>query len=234
MHNIKRTLLFSLFLLNSVNAQQITWSKIESPKAFMQHWDISAEDMQKYQQYMELEGKYQHAHLNPLYVLSIISKAPEEKGYFAAKAAKREHEMTKAEIETAWLISNEMEKQGLTEMMQHFTDKLTGIDTFSYLPEKINQDWQKGDELVMVVDDTCVLRTCIGRFMRVAQSLPGQSVTPILVNHRSAAIPDETLKEMAVLPKVQVRNFDPIEHHVLTEVANQLVHLRDGKLIRKL
>ncbi len=218
----------------ATQAQTITWGKIEKPKAFMTYWDISEEHMKAYENYMEMDGKYQHAHLNPLYVLSIISDSPEEKGYFAAKAAKHEHEITKKEIETAWLISKEMEKQGLIDAMQQFTDNLTGIDTISYQPDNISRNWVAGDTLVMVIDDVCVLETCINRFIKIGKSLPEQ-VNTLLLNKRKQAIPEATIKQIKQkLPANQISNYDPIEHHALENAINQLVHLRADKIIRKL
>lgn len=221
-----------LCMLN-VNAQTITFGKIQSPEKFQRYWGLTPEQMKQYEQYMQIAGKYRHQESNPLVVLSIIAQDPEDKGFYAAKAAAYEHKMAKAEIETAWLITQEMERQGLDEAMQSFSDDLTGIDTQTYQPLSLKTTtWQSGDKAILVINKTCLSASCIKGFLPILQSAPSNIEKTIVIQNKQP-LDAEVEKLLDKQPIIKVTRYDPIEHHYLDGIYNTAVQVRDSKVIRK-
>lgn len=231
---MKKALLFLAFCTGfSLQAQTITFGKIENPQNFQKYWGLTQEQMEQYETYMQTAGKYRHQTSNPLVVLSIISADPEDKNFYAAKAAAYEHHMSKAEIESAWLITQEMEKQNLDEAMQTFSDELTGIDTKSYQPKTAKEIvWQKGDKAVLIVNKTCASVSCIKDFLPILQSAPKKVTKEIIVQSKEKL--DAGVGKLLLLtPGIQLKRYDPIEHSYLDGVINQSVQVRKRQIIHK-
>lgn len=230
----KRTFIFLACWVAASQAQDITFGKISDEKAFMEFWDLSEEHMQQYQQYMAVGGKFRfrHTQINPLSVLSIISKDREEKEYFAAKAAKYEHEMTKNEIESAWLIAQQMQIQGLDRKMQQFSDRLTGVDTQHYIPFTLSQNWEDGDVLTIYINQACLSVSCLSHFITVMQSVP-KTVSKAIVLKDRVEPPKDVQALLDGLSGISINHYDPIEHKFLDGALNQAVHTRNNKVIRQ-
>lgn len=228
------TMLLSSAVIPSSLAQNITWGKIQSPQAFQQYWGLTPEQMQQYESYMQIAGKYRHQSSNPLVVLSIIAKDPEDKGFYAAKAAAYEHKMAKAEIESAWLITQEMERQGLVEAMQSFSDELTGVDTQSYIPSEVKtMPWQKNDVALLVINKTCLSVSCIKGFLPILQAAPA-TVKKVIILRDKQPLNDDVKQWLSQKrPLIEVKRYDPIEHHYLDGILNQAVQIRNSVVIRK-
>ncbi len=224
-------------------AQTITFGKIESPKAFQQYWGLTQEQMKQYENYMQVAGKYRHKDVNPLVVLSIIADDDEDKDYFASKAARYESQMSKREILSTWLITSSMEKQGLSDAMQKFSDGLIGIDSQSYVPESVTSDWQQGDELAIVVDKLCYEMNCLPQFEKVVTAIP-QSIPKTLIYRIADMDKDRQESFITSLNQLQdklkaitpliLTKYDRIEHGLLQHIHNQAVHLRNNEIIKKL
>ncbi len=235
---MKKHLLCALLLVTvNSQAQNISFGKIQTPKEFQKYWGLTPEQMQQYEQYMQVAGKYRHQNSNPLVVLSIISKDPEDKNYYAAKAATYEHKMAKNEIETAWLMSKEMERQGLTEAMTKFSDKLTGISSDKKTDK---HSWEKDDEVMIVVDENCLKVNCLPTFVPLLSNLPNDTKVSVINNSKQPIATTITALNKALSSKknntiiVSSSNYDPIEHGYLEAIKNQAVQVRNGKIIRKL
>lgn len=229
--------ILSVLTLSLANAQNITFGTVskESQKAFKSYWKLSDEDVSKYNTYMEIAGKYRHQQSNPLVVLSIISDDPEDKGYYAAKAAKYESDMAQREITSAWLLSNEMEKQGLVDAMDKFSSELTGVDTSNYVPGRVKKDWEKGDTFVLVVDDICRQTNCLTGYIKTVNAIPKHVAKTVLFKNFKAAYDEKALELFTKQqPTVQFKRFDSVEHGSLSNVINQAVQVRDGKVLRKI
>lgn len=229
--------------LHSVKAENITFGKIVSPKAFQQYWGLTQEQMQQYESYMQVAGKYRHKDINPLVVLSIIADDDEDKDYFASKAAQYESQMSKREILSAWLITSSMEKQGYSDAMQKFSDGLIGIDSQHYVPESVTADWQKGDELAIVVDKLCYEMHCLPQFEKVLTAIPKHIKKTII--YRSTDMDKATqdafttsLKQLQDKLKTTtsliLTKYDRIEHGLLQHIRNQAVHIRNNEILKKL
>ncbi len=234
---MKKTLLImalsGVFGLSSVAAQTVTFGKIQAPQQFQKYWELTQEQMKQYENYMQIAGKYRHQNSNPLVVLSIISKDPEDKNFYAAKAAAYEHKMSQAEIESAWLITQEMEKQGLVEAMQTFSDNLTGIDTKSYKPKSIKEvKWQDKDKAILIVNKTCLTVSCIKGFLPILNLVP-KTVEKEIVIASKEPLDAGVGKLLSAMPSIAVKKYDAIEHHYLDGILNQAVQVRTNKVIHK-
>lgn len=248
---------FSLLLsIGSAHAQSVTFGKIESPQQFQHYWGLTGEQMQTYENYMQIAGKYRHRDSNPLVVLSIIADDDEDKGYFAAKAAAYESQMSQREILSAWLISGEMEKQGLAQAMNDFADGLTGINTADYVPDSLKSQWLPNDAFYLLIDKTCLAMDCLSQFDTLLASIPDK-VEQILVIDRNTADNqdaqdvqpldnatqsqwDKQLSDFqARYPHIKQAKYDRIEHGFLREwlgreqgQSNRAVQVRDHQPIR--
>lgn len=214
-------------------AQSITFGKIQAPQQFQKYWGLTQEQMKQYENYMQIAGKYRHQNSNPLVVLSIISQDPEDKNFYAAKAAAYEHKMSQAEIESAWLISQEMEKQGLSDAMQTFTDNLTGINTKSYQPKSVKEvTWQDKDKAILIVNKTCLTVSCIKGFLPILKAAP-KTVEKEIVIASKEPLDASITQLLSSTPMVVVKKYDAIEHHYLDNIFNRVVQVRTNKVIHK-
>lgn len=224
------------------HAQNINFGKITSKEqAFKQYWNLSDEEVKRYQLFMEVAGKYRYANLSPLYVLSIMADSPEDKQYYAQKAAQQEHDAVKREVETAYLVSTAMDGE-LTHAMQAFTDKLTGIDTMRYDPNQAYQDalpkdtaavdksWLAGDQFILLLDERCLNSGCLRQHQAAIAVLP-QGVEKIALL-RTKQTPDDSAQKTLETLGLTIKPFDAIEYASLLNLANNLpVHLRAGKVV---
>ncbi len=225
--------LSGVFGLSSVAAQTVTFGKIQAPQQFQKYWGLTQEQMKQYESYMQIAGKYRHQNSNPLVVLSIISKDPEDKNFYAAKAAAYEHKMSQAEIESAWLISQEMEKQGLSDAMQTFTDNLTGINTKAYQPKSVKDvKWQDKDKAILIVNKTCLTVSCIKGFLPILKAVP-KTVGKEIVIASKEPLDASITQLLSSTPTVVVKKYDAIEHHYLDNIFNRVVQVRTNKVIHK-
>lgn len=227
------TLPLVLALATAANhAATVNYSRIGSGEAgFKQYWGLSDEEYRRYHNYMEItNNRYQGS--SPLMVLSMIAEKDEEKIYYAREAAKYEHEMVKREIHTAWLISQSMTELQLTKEMQKFTDNLTGIETFGYVPDELNPQWRDGDMLVLLVDDSCLTAGCIGQFSDRVKAVKGKVKRRVVV-HGKQPLSEAAQAVIKGWPETHITRYDPIEHHYLNanQGYNVLLHVRDRNTI---
>lgn len=231
-HIIHSGLLLACSLFSTVHAQTIEFGKIGDERAFKQHWKLDDDEMKRYKQYMDVAGRFRHQNVDPLTVLSMIAQDPEDKAYYAKMAAEYEHKAVKAEIETAYLISEAMSIKQLEDDMQKFTDTLTGIVTTDYVPYKERSHWQVGDDWIVLVDQRCANLECLKAFVNQAQALPS-GINKTLVVRDDWPLADDEMQLIHSVPGLEARSFDPIEHAYLENTLNQALHVRDRKVLGK-
>lgn len=240
---ILRTCLLASALATTLaaTAQKIDFGKIGSGEdAFRQYWGLSAEESRRYHNYMEIAGKYRHKDTSPLLVLSMITDDPEEKSFYALKAAQYEHDMVKREIQAAWMLSRAMSEEKLADAMTEFTDDLTGVNTRDYIPLKERREreehWQVDDMFIIYVDGRCMDVDCLTSFREITEKLP-EGVTNRRLVVKGGAPEDKVATQKSLeavqLPGVTLRLYDPIEYSYLGDtVLNRALHIRDGKVVR--
>ena len=224
-----------------LHAAELTFSRIGSgDQGLQQFWQLTPEEAQRYRNIMAATGdRYKTA--SPLMVLSIMADTPEDKAYYAKRAAQHEHEMVKREIETALLISQEMSGAVLQEKMTRFTDGLTGINTTDYIPDERNPEWRNGDWLVLYLDDSCLSAGCIGQFTpQMTHTVPPDiKIERVLVLNSKQPLSEvaNTVIKGWPQPETVLQRYDPIEHHYLRrggEKGSIALHVRDRQVVEVL
>ena len=221
------------------HAAEITFSRIGAGDAGLQQfWQLTPEEAQRYRNIMAATGeRYKTA--SPLAVLAIMADTPEDRDYYAKRAALHEHEMVKREIETALRISEEMSGNVLMEKMTRFTDGLTGINTTDYLPDERNPAWHDGDWLVLYIDDSCLTAGCMGQFTpQMKDTIPANiKAERVLVLNSKLPLTAGAEAVIKTWPETPVQLYDPIEHHYLQrggEKGSVALHVRDRQLVQVL
>ena len=224
-----------------LHAAELTFSRIGSgDPGLQQFWGLSPEEAQRYRNIMAATGeRYKTA--SPLAVLAIMADTPEDRTYYAKRAALYDHEMVKREIETALRISEEMSGNVLMEKMTRFTDGLTGINTTDYLPDERKPEWRDGDWLVLYLDDSCLSAGCLNQFTPQMSSTvpPGVKIERVLVLNSKQPLTGvaETIVKGWPQPETVIQRFDPIEHHYLQrggEKGSVALHVRDRQVVEVL
>ena len=243
-HPVRRAILaltLALAAAAPAHAAEVTFSRIGSgDPGLQQFWGLSPEEAQRYRNIMAATGeRYKTA--SPLAVLAIMADTPEDRIYYAKRAALYEHEMVKREIETALRISEEMSGNVLMEKMTRFTDSLTGINTTDYLPDERKPEWRDGDWLVLYLDDSCLSAGCIGQFTpQMTGTVPsGIKIERVLVLNSKQPLTGvaETVVKGWPQPETVIQRFDPIEHHYLQrggEKGSVALHVRDRQVVEVL
>lgn len=232
-------LALALATLAPAHAAELTFSRIGAGDAGLQQfWQLTPEEAQRYRNIMAATGeRYKTA--SPLAVLSIMADTPEDRDYFAKRAALHEHEMVKREIETAFLISQEMSGAVLQEKMTRFTDGLTGINTTDYVPDSLKPEWRNGDWLVLYLDDSCLTAACLNQFSaQMTGTVPANiKVERVLVLNSKLPLTEGAEAVVKSWPDTPVQPYDPIEHHYLQrggEKGSVALHVRDHQLVQVL
>ena len=243
-HPVRRAILaltLALAAAAPAHAAEVTFSRIGSgDPGLQQFWGLSPEEAQRYRNIMAATGeRYKTA--SPLAVLAIMADTPEDRIYYAKRAALYEHEMVKREIETALRISEEMSGNVLMEKMTRFTDSLTGINTTDYLPDERKPEWRDGDWLVLYLDDSCLSAGCIGQFTpQMTGTVPsGIKIERVLVLNSKQPLTGvaETVVKGWPQPETVIQRFAPIEHHYLQrggEKGSVALHVRDRQVVEVL
>ena len=243
-HPVRRAILaltLALAATAPAPAAEVTFSRIGSgDPGLQQFWGLSPEEAQRYRNIMATTGeRYKTA--SPLAVLAIMADTPEDRDYYAKRAALHEHEMVKREIETALRISEEMSGNVLMEKMTRFTDSLTGINTTDYIPDERKPEWRDGDWLVLYLDDNCLSAGCISQFTpQMMGTVPSDiKIERVLVLNSKQPLTGvaETIVKGWPQPETVIQRFDPIEHHYLQrggEKGSVALHVRDRQLVQVL
>lgn len=232
-------LALALATLAPAYAAELTFSRIGAGDAGLQQfWQLTPEEVQRYRNIMAATGeRYKTA--SPLAVLAIMADTPEDRDYFSKRAALHEHEMVKREIETAFLISQEMSGAVLQEKMTRFTDGLTGINTTDYVPDSLKPEWRNGDWLVLYLDDSCLTAACLNQFSaQMTGTVPANiKVERVLVLNSKLPLTEGAEAVIKTWPETPVQLYDPIEHHYLQrggEKGSVALHVRDRQLVQVL
>ena len=76
-----------------------------SDEAFAWHWGLTAEAVAKYRAYMNVEGRYFYAHLDPVMVLGIIETDPVQRSQYAETYLKAERQRVSDQTGFAALVA---------------------------------------------------------------------------------------------------------------------------------
>ena len=232
-HPVRRAILaltLALAATAPAPAAEVTFSRIGSgDPGLQQFWGLSPEEAQRYRNIMAATGeRYKTA--SPLAVLAIMADTPEDRTYYAKRAALYEHEMVKREIETALRISEEMSG-----------NVLTGINTTDSIPDERKPEWRDGDWLVLYLDDSCLSAGCLNQFtpQMTGTVPPDIKVERVLVLNSKQPLTGvaETIVKGWPPPETVIQRFDPIEHHYLQrggEKGSVALHVRDRQVVEVL
>ena len=91
----------------AITATPVEHTRFEevSDEAFARHWSLTAEDVTKYREYMNVEGRYFYAHLDPVMVLGIIETDPVKRGQYAENYLKAERQRVSDQTGFAALVA---------------------------------------------------------------------------------------------------------------------------------
>ena len=102
----------SLSALGQVSAPTISHTPIASTRfepvsdeALAEHWQLGAEDIEKYRRYMALEGRYFYGHLDPIMVLGIIETDVGKRREYADKYLQGERRRVSEQVSFATLVA---------------------------------------------------------------------------------------------------------------------------------
>jgi hypothetical protein len=83
-------------------------------RALAEHWGLPEADVARYRQYMQVEGRYFYAHLDPVMVLGIIETDPAKRARFAERYLDAERRRVAAQTGFATLVAaTQLERYGL-------------------------------------------------------------------------------------------------------------------------
>jgi len=99
-----------------------------SNEVFARHWGLAVEDATKYRTYMNVEGRYYYAHLDPVMVLGIIETDPAKRARFAEQYLHAERRRITEQTRFAALVA--------ATQMQRFGPE--AVVDFSTLPQARN------------------------------------------------------------------------------------------------
>lgn len=124
---IKQALLilaFSLPIL-STQAQTVTFDSVNAKREFQKHWQLSDKEIDQYEAFMQVEGRFRYPNMTPHEVLAISADSDELMRYYAQKAAQNEMKAVQAQLKFAVMVTEEktkifveLEKQRLIRALQ--------------------------------------------------------------------------------------------------------------------
>ena len=168
-----------------------------SDEAFARHWGLTAEAVAKYRAYMNVEGRYFYAHLDPVMVLGIIETDPVQRSQYAENYLKAERQRVSDQTGFAALVAaTQLKRFGLEPVFDFSTlpqaaqspgywraraDRLGGATPTAYSPRPANGTHadspvspQAGDIVDLLVDAECAA-ACYEKLNQVLKT-PGVRV----------------------------------------------------------
>lgn len=134
-----------LMLCGVTAAQNVTYVKIgaDTAKKMQKHYQLTDDEMKRYQDYMEVEGYSRYQHLDPVMVLGIIAKTQEDRYRFAKKYIDFEGKAIESQNQFGQAVEQVAEDMGL-------------FDDYK-APKKIEnvRQLQAKDELFIVINSDC-------------------------------------------------------------------------------
>lgn len=89
--------------------ERLEYTAVEYPRIeraqFAEHWQLSLEEFDRYQQYMALEGRYFYAHLDPVTVLGVIETDPVRQQHYATLYLRQERQRIAQQTGFAALVA---------------------------------------------------------------------------------------------------------------------------------
>lgn len=236
----------------SINQQQLTTKEEKA-----NFWGLDDEEWDKYERYMELEGRFYYQNLSPLNVMALIENDQDQRNVYIAKHVVRERARVKNQVQLthdAWKIQKAMYGaenivdfssvpwgSGFDErtiILPNVTEE--DLKAPAYV-DKTSEEFLPDDEIIMVLDPT----ECVGSGdsckRKLQHMLKNQPLSIVILALKS----DEktfnkfaeviSLNEAIATDKVKVELFesDPFYFEKAPE-ANQVYLLRSGMVIKEL
>ncbi|SUO96631.1 hypothetical protein [Suttonella ornithocola] len=105
---MKKSLLIIVAIISSsLHAQTVSYTTINDKKSFQKHWKLSDDEVKRYIDFMDIEGRYRYSNLTPYEVLSLSAPNEETMRYYAKKAAIDEMNAVKKQIQFAVMVTEE-------------------------------------------------------------------------------------------------------------------------------
>jgi len=102
-------------LLTTAQAQNrtettFTYTTTAQRQSFQKHWQLSDQDLARYEEVMINEGRFRYPKLTPVEILAITAKDDETMRYYAKKAAADEMRAVRAQLAYAVMVTEEKTK----------------------------------------------------------------------------------------------------------------------------
>lgn len=102
-------------LLTTAQAQNrtettFTYTTTAQRQNFQKHWQLSDQELARYEEVMINEGRFRYPKLTPVEILAITAKDDETMRYYAKKAAADEMRAVRAQIAYAVMVTEEKTK----------------------------------------------------------------------------------------------------------------------------
>ncbi|HID51086.1 MAG TPA: hypothetical protein EYP41_03490 [Anaerolineae bacterium] len=138
-----------------------------------EHYGLSLEQYQKYKRYMEIEGKYHYAHMDPLFVSGLIAETEQERKQFAERFYNQE-----LRRQANFLKFNDLFRAHGKKVRGD--NPVVSIDKLSQLYNRDLRKWrtpavkpQMGDRITYFVDKSCG-QPCSQRFKYYLSQIGGK------------------------------------------------------------
>ena len=102
-------------LLTTAQAQNrtettFTYTTTAQRQSFQKHWQLSDQELARYEEVMINEGRFRYPKLTPVEILAITAKDDETMRYYAKKAAADEMRAVRAQLAYAVMVTEEKTK----------------------------------------------------------------------------------------------------------------------------
>lgn len=173
-------------LIDTDTLDPITWTR----------WGLQETEWKAYQEYMQGEGKFHYEHLDPVFVLGIMAKTPQERKRFADLYASQEYSRNERVISFEREFRESL--QGLYGPLRPFDPQFMAAirGESGAISKTTQQGVQIGDALTMFVSTDCSqCESALSRALQIRKSKPGMSLDIYFVGE---SVSDEDIRQWAI------------------------------------
>lgn len=220
-----------------VRSQEINYTLVDPDAATdpstWETWGIGEDDWRLYEKYMKGEGKYHYQHLDPVFVLGMISSTEVKKDEYAAKYAQQEFARTARLIE----FDNRYSAKA-NELFGQLDTNTVGDPSGFSSRDKSDADLVFGDRITMFVDTDCP--TCSDYFNRYQSKYTVATGVSIDLFFVGSNITDSSIRKWAfdngIVPEDVTNNRITLNHDDRYELFGKpeipsAYHLRDDRVL---
>lgn len=243
----------------SPSQPSISFTKIgasaQEKKVAAEHWNLSMDEIETYNRYMSLEGRFYYSHLDPVMVLGIIERDNKKRLRYAEMYLQAERERVGQQTSFANLVAAAQLKLYGVE----------GLFDFSSLPQAANHQFsggfgkgtsgnttappannvpitpQSGDAIDLLIDPNCInvcyeLLDKLARFKNVQIAIYGRGFNDasMLGGWMDDWVNGDPNRQQH-LNRISLKNFDPIIFTGYVESPAPIGLLRrNGEIIKRL